>query len=71
MGTAVPGVTACGTTAFTWNNPATAFPAEPANCTKASWPPIATFTGSSGVFKSLPVIAPVTPGGAVWPSPVA
>ena len=44
IGTAAPGATDCGTTAFTCNSPATAAPAEPAYCTNASCPPIVTLT---------------------------
>ena len=42
IGTAAPGDTDGGTTAFTWNRPATAAPAEPAYGTTASCPPVVT-----------------------------
>ena len=71
IGTDEPATTDGGTMALIWNKPATEFPAEPAYCTTASWPPIVIFTAPSGTFKSVPVTLPVTPGGEVCPSPVA
>ena len=71
MGTDPPGDTDDGTTAFTWNSPATEAPAEPAYCTTASCPPMVTFTARTGVFRSVPITLPVTPCGDVSPSPVA
>ena len=64
-GTSDPGPTPCGTTAFTWNNPATSSGAEPAYCTDAPIPPILPVTGNNGALAFNWVTLPVTPAGEV------
>src|SRR5690349_2573199 len=64
-------VTPDGTVTTTCMTPAGAPGTPLALCNSAAFPPMVTFTGSSGRGGDDPAILPSAPLGVVWPSPVA